>query len=158
MIRSLKLVGDWNKVFVVRFRVLYHEVLHSRRNVIGVPLAALDRSPFGELHETSNCGLGRQDGTVLNDATVFQHAPTTLQGRRFVKSSLCEDMIKCTHDNNILSNVNVGAHGAGRHNGVLSDEHMIPDMQWKEGDTERVWGLKRGFQAVNSTHPLLNCL
>lgn len=57
-------------------------------------------------------------------------------------------MFDCTHDDNVLSNVNIGAHRTGRHNRILSDEHMIPDVQWKEGNTETGrLALQRGFQA-----------
>ena len=75
------LVGNGNKVLVVRFSKLHHQVLHSRRNVIRVPLATFDRSALREGHETSYRGLWRENRSIFDNTAVLEDTATTLEGQ-----------------------------------------------------------------------------
>lgn len=128
-------------MLVVRLGVLHHQVLHAGRDIVWIALASFDRSSFRELHKTCYGGLWRQYRPILDDATVLQDASTALEMiNRLINYPLLfklKNWFLFSYDDDIFANVNVGAHRSGRNNCILSDEHMITDVQGKEGDAGR---------------------
>lgn len=104
-----------NEIFVIRFGVFNHQVLHRVRNKIRISLATFNLPVYRVSHVTGHGSFRRKNCTILNNTVVLQHAPSS-------------------HDS-IFPDVNVRSDLSCRHDGPLANVNMVPDLQRKERHT-----------------------